>query len=110
MRGVKSDSASSSAAKERPCFTSRARRISPRRALELRRLPPEPRRCPRRALRDLARERGDIKPLEAPLETCCRLRAGAHRIVLSYATRGTIQCVFAERSNIVYELLLQVLA
>ena len=73
----------------------------------VRRLPPEPRRRLRRALRDLGRERGDIKPLEGPLETCCRLRAGAHRIVLSYATRGTIQCVFAERRNIVYEFLVR---
>jgi mRNA-degrading endonuclease RelE of RelBE toxin-antitoxin system len=73
----------------------------------VRRLPPEPRRRLRRALRDLGRERGDIKPLEAPLERYCRLRVGAYRIVFSYSTRGTIHCVFAERRNIVYEFLVR---
>jgi mRNA-degrading endonuclease RelE of RelBE toxin-antitoxin system len=75
----------------------------------VRRLPPEPRQRLRRALRDLARERGDVKPLEGPLEGYCRLRVGAYRIVLSYATQRTIQCVFAERRSIVYELLVQLL-
>jgi mRNA-degrading endonuclease RelE of RelBE toxin-antitoxin system len=75
----------------------------------VRRLPPEPRRRLRRALRDLARERGDIKPLEGPLEGYCRLSVGAYRIVLRYATQRAIQCVFAERRSIVYELLVQLL-
>ncbi|MGH9380112.1 MAG: type II toxin-antitoxin system RelE family toxin [Thermoanaerobaculia bacterium] len=75
----------------------------------VRRLPPEPRRRIRRALRDLARERGDIKPLEGPLEGYCRLRIGAYRIVFSYAPQQTIQCVFAERRSLVYELLLSFL-
>jgi mRNA-degrading endonuclease RelE of RelBE toxin-antitoxin system len=75
----------------------------------VRRLPPEPRQRLRRALRDLARERGDIKPLEGPLEGYCRLSVDAYRIVLSYATQRTIHCVFAERRSIVYELLVQLL-
>ncbi|MGH7821638.1 MAG: type II toxin-antitoxin system RelE family toxin [Candidatus Binatia bacterium] len=75
----------------------------------VRRLPPDPRRRLRRALRDLARERGDLKSLEGPLEGYCRLRAGAYRIFFSYATRRTIQCVFAERRSIVYELLVEFL-
>lgn len=75
----------------------------------VRRLPPEPRRRLRRALRDLARERGDLKPLEGPLDGYCRLRVGAYRVVVSYAKRRTIQCIFAERRNIVYELLLELL-
>jgi mRNA-degrading endonuclease RelE of RelBE toxin-antitoxin system len=75
----------------------------------VRRLPPDPRRRLRRALRDLSHERGDIKPLEPPLEGYCRLRVGAYRIVLSYAKRGVIQCVFAERRSIVYELLVELL-
>jgi mRNA-degrading endonuclease RelE of RelBE toxin-antitoxin system len=75
----------------------------------VRRLPPDPRRRLRRALRDLARERGDLKPLEGPLEGYCRLRVGAYRVVVSYASRRTIQCVFAERRSIVYELLVEML-
>jgi len=73
----------------------------------VRRLPPDPRRRLRRALRDLAHERGDLKPLEGPLEDYCRLRVGAYRVVVSYAKRRTIQCIFAERRSIVYELLVQ---
>jgi mRNA-degrading endonuclease RelE of RelBE toxin-antitoxin system len=75
----------------------------------VKRLPPEPRRRLRLALRDLARERGDIKPLEGPLEDYCRLSVGAYRIVLSYTARRTIQCLFAERRSVVYELLVQLL-
>ena len=75
----------------------------------VRRLPPDPRRRLRRALRDLAHERGDIKPLEGPLEGYCRLRVGAYRVVLSYARRATLQCVFAERRSIIYELLVEFL-
>ncbi len=59
----------------------------------VKRLPPEPRRRLRRALRDLEKEKGDIKPLEAPLDGYCRLRVGGYRVVLSYTAGGRIQCV-----------------
>lgn len=75
----------------------------------VRQLPPEPRRRLRQALRDLARERGDIKPLEGSLEGYCRLRVGAYRIVFSYAPHLTTQCVFAERRSLVCELFLNLL-
>ena len=75
----------------------------------VRRLPPEPRRRLKRALRDLAREKGDLKPLEGPLEGYCRLLVGAFRIVVCYGKRNTMQCVFAERRSIVYELLVDLL-
>ncbi len=75
----------------------------------LRRLAPGPRRILRRALRDLAAERGDIKPLEAPLDGYCRLRVGAYRIIFAYAGRRSIQCIFAERRSIVYEVFAQIL-
>jgi hypothetical protein len=39
----------------------------------------------------------------------CRLRVGAYRVVVSYSKRRTIQCVFAERRSIVYELLAKLL-
>jgi mRNA-degrading endonuclease RelE of RelBE toxin-antitoxin system len=70
----------------------------------VRRLPPEPRRLLRRALRALERERGDIKPLEGSLDGYCRLRVGGYRVILSYAGNGRVQCLFAERRSIVYEV------
>lgn len=70
---------------------------------------PEPRRMLRRALRDLSRDKGDIKHLEAPLEEYCRLRVRGYRIILHYSERRTIQCVFAERRSIVYEVFAQAL-
>jgi mRNA-degrading endonuclease RelE of RelBE toxin-antitoxin system len=73
----------------------------------VRRQPPEPKRRLRRALRDLAREKGDIRALEAPLDRYCRLRVGGYRIVFAYGARKTIQCVFAEQRSVVYELLLE---
>jgi mRNA-degrading endonuclease RelE of RelBE toxin-antitoxin system len=71
------------------------------------RLPPEPKRRLRRALRDLRAEKGDIRALEPPLQGYCRLRVGGYRIVFSYAKRGTIECIFAEQRSVVYELLLE---
>ena len=73
----------------------------------VRRQPPEPKRRLRRALRDLAREKGDIRALEAPLDRYCRLRVGGYRTVFAYGARKTIQCVFAEQRSVVYELLLE---
>ena len=73
----------------------------------VRRLPPQPKRRLRRALRDLALEKGDMKALEPPLHGYCRLRVGGYRIVFAYGKRGTIECIFAERRNVVYELLLE---
>ena len=73
----------------------------------VRRLPPDPKQRLRRALRDLGRGRGDIKPLEPPLEGYCRLRVGGYRVVFAYGKRSTIECIFAEQRSIVYELLLE---
>jgi mRNA-degrading endonuclease RelE of RelBE toxin-antitoxin system len=73
----------------------------------VRRLPPEPRRRVRAALRDLSRERGDIQALEAPLEGYCRLRVGGYRIVFAYGKGGVVECVFAEQRSVVYELVLE---
>lgn len=65
---------------------------------------PEPRRRLRRALRDLATEKVDVKPLEGPLQDYCRLRVGSYRIILRYASAKTIECIFAERRSLVYEV------
>jgi mRNA-degrading endonuclease RelE of RelBE toxin-antitoxin system len=67
-------------------------------------LAPEPRRRLRRALRDLEKGKGDVKPLEGPLQNYCRLRVGPYRVVLMYSKSRTIECVFAERRSIVYEV------
>ncbi|MBE7485837.1 MAG: hypothetical protein HS104_38430 [Polyangiaceae bacterium] len=71
--------------------------------------PPEGRRQLRQALRALGLGKGDIKALEGPLEGYCRLRVGGYRVVFSYAGRRTIQCIFAERRSIIYEVFAQVL-
>ena len=72
---------------------------------------PEPRRQLRAALRELIKERGDIRALEGRLESYHRLRIGGYRIIFAYRTSGklrTIQCIFAERRSIVYEVFEQV--
>jgi mRNA-degrading endonuclease RelE of RelBE toxin-antitoxin system len=65
---------------------------------------PEPRSRLRRALPDLASEAGNIRPLEGPLQEYCRLRVGSYRILFRYATSKTIECVFGERRNVIYEV------
>ena len=70
---------------------------------------PEPRRRLRSALRALAREQGDLKPLEGPLQEYHRLRIGSYRVILGYASSKTIDCVFAERRNVVYEVFAETL-
>jgi mRNA-degrading endonuclease RelE of RelBE toxin-antitoxin system len=70
---------------------------------------PEPRSRLRCALRDLASEAGDIRPLEGPLQEYCRLRVGSYRILFRYATSKTIECVFVERRNVVYEVFAETL-
>lgn len=70
---------------------------------------PEPRRRLRGALRSLARGEGDVKPLEGPLQEYHRLRVGSYRVLLRYATAKTVECVFAERRSIVYEVFAETL-
>jgi mRNA-degrading endonuclease RelE of RelBE toxin-antitoxin system len=75
----------------------------------VRRLAPAPRQMLRQALRELARDRGDIKALEGPLDGYCRLKVHSYRIIFCYAKRGVIQCIFAERRSIIYEVFAQAL-
>jgi mRNA-degrading endonuclease RelE of RelBE toxin-antitoxin system len=70
---------------------------------------PEPKRRLRRALRNLSRDRGDIRPLEGPLAGYCRLRVGTYRIIFAYSHTRSIQCIFAEHRSIVYELFAEML-
>jgi mRNA-degrading endonuclease RelE of RelBE toxin-antitoxin system len=70
----------------------------------VRRLPPEVKGAVRAALRQLGKGKGDIKALEPPLDGYCRLRVGGYRILLSYTKGGAVQCIFAERRSVVYEV------
>jgi mRNA-degrading endonuclease RelE of RelBE toxin-antitoxin system len=76
-------------------------------------LAPEPRRRVWRAIKDLAKEKGDIKQLEGKLAPYWRLRVGRVRVVYDQrAVRGQrrILCFFAEHRATVYAVLEQLLA
>jgi mRNA-degrading endonuclease RelE of RelBE toxin-antitoxin system len=76
-------------------------------------LAPEPRRRLRMAIKALAKDRGDIKRLEGGLEGYSRLRISGHRVIFAErAERGEriIDCVFAEKRSVVYELFLRLLS
>ena len=79
-------------------------RLAPQVVDFVRGLAPEPRRKLRRALRDLEKGKGDVTALEGPLQEYCRLRVGPFRVILMYGKSRTIECVFAERRSIVYEV------
>jgi mRNA interferase RelE/StbE len=66
-------------------------------------LAPEPRRQMSLAIRALARGRGDVRALEGELSGYWRLRIGSYRIILWQSAR-VIECVFAERRTIIYEV------
>ena len=70
----------------------------------VRRLAPEPRQAIRLALKELARERGDIRSLEGTLAGYYRLRIGSHRIIFNYARDGAIEVIFVEQRGLVYEI------
>ena len=73
----------------------------------LRKLPPEPRRALRLAIKGLADEKGDIRSLTDELEGFCRLRVGSYRVIFEYemiAGKRTATCVFAGARRWVYEV------
>ena len=73
----------------------------------LRRLAPKPRHALRLAIKDLAQERGDIKPLTDDLEGFYRLRVGNHRVIFEYEMlrrTPTITCVFAGSRKWIHEV------
>jgi mRNA interferase RelE/StbE len=76
----------------------------------IRSLPPEPRRVLRRSLKNLEKEKGDIRALEGDLEGFYRLRVLRYRIIFFYqvlSERRTIRCVYAAPRSIVYEVFAQ---
>jgi mRNA-degrading endonuclease RelE of RelBE toxin-antitoxin system len=68
------------------------------------RLPPEPRRRLKLALRGLENERGDRTALREGLAGYHRLRVGGYRVIYRYLPGGVTECVFAERRSLVYQL------
>ena len=78
--------------------------VSDQVAAFVRRLAPEPRRACRQALRGLSSGKGDVRQLEAPLDGSHRLRIGAYRVIFAYGAKRRIECVFAERRSLVYEV------
>jgi mRNA-degrading endonuclease RelE of RelBE toxin-antitoxin system len=75
-------------------------------------LAPEPRGRLRQAIKDLADDRGDIKPLEGKLAGYGRLRVAGYRVIFKErAERGmrVIDCIHAERRALVYEIFTQLL-
>ncbi|MEP6604459.1 MAG: hypothetical protein ABJB69_10980 [Spartobacteria bacterium] len=84
--------------------------LSPQVASFIRGHSPEPRQRLRVALKQLSRERGEIKPLEGRLKNYFRLRVGNDRIIFRYSATGKIiQCIFAERRDLVYEVFEQLM-
>jgi len=70
---------------------------------------PEPRRKLRLALKGLAKGQGDITSLEGALTSYSRLRVSSYRVILFYRSPNHIECVFAERRSIVYEVFAEAL-
>jgi len=75
-------------------------------------LAPDPRKRLRLAIKGLADGRGDIKSLEGNLADYCRLRVAGYRVIFKErAERGSrvIDCVYAERRPLVYEIFARLL-
>lgn len=88
-------------------------RVTPQVEQFLQSLAPEPRRRLRQAVKNLADDRGDIKNLEGRLAGYHRLRVAGYRVIFKeHAVSGVrvLDCVFAERRALVYEIFLKLLA
>src|SRR5438093_370281 len=76
-------------------------------------LAPEPRRRLRQAIKGLAHGQGDIKRLEGNLAGYSRLGVAGCRVIFKERSeRGVriIDCIFAERRAMVYEIFVRLLA
>ena len=70
-------------------------------------LPPQPKRRIRLALRKLEKGKGDVKPLQGPLEGFCRLRVGGMRILFRYVGPHDIRLEYGNTRDVVYEMFQQ---
>ena len=66
-------------------------------------LPPRPRRQLRPAIRSSAQGGGDLRALEGEWSGYWRLRVASYRVIL-WQSATVIECVFAERRSIIYEV------
>ena len=73
-------------------------------------LPPDTKKRVRRALRELEKGKGDIKPLHKELAGWSRLRVGGLRIVFRPLPGQIIRLQYADTRDVVYENFLKVLA
>ena len=82
-------------------------KVSPQVQAYVQSLAPEPRRALARAIKVLAACCGDRKQLEGDLDGYARLRVAGHRVIFkarSEAGVRVIDCLFAERREVVYKL------
>ena len=87
--------------------------LSPQVIAFVKSLAPEPRRKLSQAIKALALDRGDIQRLEGKLAGYSRLRVSGHRVIFREVFRNgrrNIDCVFAEKRSIVYDLFIQLTA
>ncbi len=87
--------------------------VSPQVIAFVKSLAPEPRRKLTQAIKALAGDRGEVKPLEGKLAGYSRLRVSGHRVLFREVFRSGarhIDCVFAEKRSIVYDLFIQLTA
>jgi mRNA interferase RelE/StbE len=68
------------------------------------RLGPQERRAVKRAVLQLADERGDIRALRDRLEGYYRLRVGSYRVVFRYLGGRIIECVYMNDRALVYDV------
>jgi mRNA-degrading endonuclease RelE of RelBE toxin-antitoxin system len=76
-------------------------------------LAPEPRRALWRGIKDLAKNKGDIKQLEGRLSPYWRLRVRRMRVIYDQRVernQRVITCFFADHRATVYEVIEQLLA
>ena len=73
----------------------------------LRTLPPQPKQALRKAIRELAEEKGDILPLTDELDGYHRLRVGQYRVIFRYeiiSGKRRIVCIYVAQRKWVYEV------
>jgi len=64
----------------------------------------------RRALRDLEKEQGRHRDRsKVRCKTTAAVRVGPYRVIVAYRSPRAIECVFAERRGIVYEVFADVM-
>src|SRR5256885_9894995 len=76
-------------------------------------LAPDPRKRLIRAIKALANDQGDVKRLEGRLEGYSRLRLAGYRVLFIERSAGgqrILDCVYAEKRPIVYELFIRLLS